>query len=58
MVLSPGQGILMEFKRTVFCRVSSLLHQLPADEPGKQIQPLNAEGWNITEGLNAVLFLN
>lgn len=58
MVLSTGQGILMELKRNVFCRISSLLHQLPADELAKQTLPLKAKGWNITEGLNSVLFLN
>lgn len=57
-ILSPAQGILMELKRNVFCRNSSLLHQLLAHKPGKQIQPLKGKGWNITEGLNAVLFLN
>lgn len=48
----------MELKGNVFCRIFSLLHQLPADKMGKQILPRKAEGWNITEGLNAVLFLN
>lgn len=51
-------SIIVELKRNVFCRISSLLHQLPANEPSKQILPLKAKGWNITEGLTAVLFLN
>lgn len=51
-------GRINVLKRNVLCKISYLFHQLPADTPGKQVVPLKAKGWNTTEGLNAILFLN
>ena len=51
-------GHINALKRNVFCSISGLFHQLPADMSDKQVLPLTAKGWNTTEGLNALLFLN